>query len=139
MKRVFFYENQSTRKLRKSGKFLLTTRWIDGYVRFKSWHEFDNFNLLREYLLPMLSNLECSGEWAIYLHSVPSNYKLRWNRENLFYYPSNGKLILTHSYMNLPIIDIDYYGNCIELFGQHEDKRNNKIHFERTVVKINWV
>ncbi len=137
MKEVTFIEQVSRRTVDPNGKFLLLPRRIDGYIRF-NYCEFQNFSEVKDKLLGILGTLECEGEWLLNLYQVPNNYKLYWSEETFRHYPNRGKIVLTHSYMNLPIVDIKYYKDSMELFGCVQRSNTERLLFERTVIKFSW-
>lgn len=120
---VHYTEKKFKRIIDKNSTFVLIGNNIDGRVNF-SFCEFENFKKLSDELLGILSNLECCGEWNISLYQVKKPYKI-WKKYEYYKYPSNGKLIFEHSYMNCPIREIIFKDNEIISIGTELDVSEN--------------
>ena len=112
---IDYSERKLKRSINKNSTFILIGNNIDGMVDF-NFREFDNFKKLSDELLNILSNLKCCGEWDISLYQVKKPYSIR-EKYGYYKYPSNGKLILRHSYMDCPIRKIIYNANEIIFIG----------------------
>lgn len=120
---VNYTEKKLKRIIDKNSTFILIGNNIDGRVNF-TFREFINFKELQDELLGILGNLECCGEWNISLYQVKKPYKL-WKKYEYYKYPSNGKLIFEHSYMNCPIREIIFEDNEIIFIGTELDVSEN--------------
>lgn len=120
---VDYTEKKFKRTINKNSTFLLIGNNIDGMVDFK-FREFENFKELSTELLGILSNLKCCGEWDINLYQVKKPYRI-WRKYGYYKYPSNGKLILRHSYMDWPIKEIKFNNKEIIFIGSLLDVTEN--------------
>jgi hypothetical protein len=120
---VYYSERKFKRTINKNSTFILIGNNIDGMVDFR-FREFKNFKELSDQLLGILSNLKCCGEWDINLYQVKAPYNI-WRKYGYYKYPSNGKLIFTHSYMNCPIKEIKFTDNEIIFIGSLLDVTEN--------------
>jgi len=120
---VYYSERKFKRTINKNSTFILIGNDIDGIVDF-SFREFDNFNELSDELFGILSNLKCCGEWDINLYQVKKPYRI-WQKYGYYKYPSNGKLILRHSYMDCPIREIKFNNTEIIIIGSSLDVTEN--------------
>lgn len=120
---VNYSERKFKRILDKNATFILIGNNIDGMVDF-IFREFKDFQELSGEFLGILSNLECFGEWDINLYQVKKPYRIR-KKYGYYKYPSNGKLILTHSYMDCQIKDIKFNDKEIILIGSLLDVSEN--------------
>ena len=120
---VDYSERNFKRTLNKNSTFILIGNNIDGMVDFR-FREFKDFKELSCELLSILSNLKCCGEWDINLYQVKTPYRI-WRKYGYYKYPSNGKLILTHSYMNWPVREIKFNNKEIIFIGSILDVSEN--------------
>jgi len=120
---VSYSEKEFKRILNKNATFIMIGNNIDGVVDF-SFREFKDFQELSSELLGILSNLECCGEWDINLYQVKKPYKIS-KKHGYYKYPSNGKLVLTHNYMDCPIKEIKFNDKEIIFFGSLLDVSEN--------------
>jgi len=120
---VSYSEKEFKRLLNKNATFIMIGNNIDGMVDF-DFREFKDFEELSCELLNILSNLECCGEWDISLYQVKAPYRI-WKKYGYYKYPSNGKLILTHSYMDWPVREIKFKHKEIIFIGSLLDVSEN--------------
>lgn len=120
---VHYTEKKFKRIKDKNSTFILIGNNIDGRVDF-TFREFTDFKELKGELLEILSNLVCCGEWNISLYQVKKPYTI-WKKYEYYKYPSNGKLIFEHSYMNCPIREIIFEDNEIIFIGTELDVSEN--------------
>ena len=120
---VDYSERKFKRTINKNSTFVMIGNNIDGSVDFV-FREFQNFKELSGDLLGILSNLKCCGEWDINLYQVKKPYRI-WQKYGYYRYPSNGKLILRHSYMDCPVKEIKFNDKEIIFIGSLLDVSEN--------------
>jgi len=120
---VDYSERKFRRMINKNSTFVMIGNNIDGSVDF-DFREFQNFKELSTDLLGIFSNLKCCGEWDINLYQVKKPYRI-WQKYGYYRYPSNGKLILRHSYMDCPVKEIKFNDKEIIFIGSLLDVTEN--------------
>lgn len=120
---VNYTEKIYKRKINPNAKFIMIGNNIDGNVDF-DFCEFQNFEQLKLNLLNYLQNLKACGEWRIELYQVTKPYTIK-RRYGYYKYPSRGKLIFTHSYMDCPIKEIIFQNKQIIFIGSFIEVEEN--------------
>lgn len=120
---IYFSEKNYKRRVNKDSKFILIGNNIDGYVDF-NFCEFKNFETVVVELPEILYNLEAFGEWDLNLYQVKDSYQIR-KKYGYYKHPKKGKLIYSHSYMDLPIREIKFENSSILFIGCQLDVEEN--------------
>lgn len=129
------------RTLERDMPFVFIGNEIDGRLFCQDFHEFENFEELKEKLPDILKSIKGEGEWAFDLYQVPDNYRI-WNRWGYYSYPNRGKSVLKHSYMNYSINAVVINQVNIFLAGDHLLFKNSISKPSRLIevrqIDINW-
>lgn len=120
---VNYSEQIYKRRIEPDSTFLLIANPIDGFINV-STEEFKSFEDLSNNLLKIFLGMECSGEWDIKIYQTKKPYKIL-KKYGYYKYPSNGKLIFKHSYMDLPIKNINFKKDLIEIIGSEIEVKEN--------------
>jgi|GEM_PF-3844646 len=120
---VNYSEQIYKRRIDPDSTFLLIANPIDGFINV-GIIEFKSFEDLSNNLLKIFLELECFGEWDIKIYQTKKPYKIL-KKYGYYKYPSNGKLILKHSYMYLPIRNINFKKGLIEIIGSEIEVKEN--------------
>ena len=133
---IYFDEKTFKRKIDQNSKFILIGNNIDGSVNFE-FSEFDCFEQVKEKLPQILFNIKGYGEWNLSLYQVDNEYKIT-KKYGYYKYPKKGKLLFSHTYMNLPIKDIQFKNNEIIFIGCQLDVEENwnteEVFFEKDLM-----
>jgi len=120
---VNYSEQIYKRRIDPNSTFIVIANPIDGFISFDT-EEFNNFESLSKNLLSILLNLECCGEWDLKVYQTKKPYKI-FKKYGYYKYPSNGKLIFKHSYMDLPVKNINFKKDLIEIIGSEIEVKEN--------------
>lgn len=104
----------SHRTISEQGRFVLVPVEIDGSINMKPY-TFVNYKDLQNRLPSLLMTFEARGEWEVLLYHVPNDFKWRWDRNLMCYFPNKGKKVLKYSYMDLPIDSMVIHTDSIHL------------------------
>jgi hypothetical protein len=109
--------------LDKHAKFILIGNNIDGHVNVDCI-EFENYTVLQEQLPKVLTNVQCRGEWRITLYQYTEPYEIQ---TEYGYYKSlkEGAVLLNHDYMDVPMVQMDFFEDRIELICAHVEASEN--------------
>lgn len=130
---VHYSDKTYIRKINYSSRFILIGNNVDGHIDF-DYHEFEDFEDLKENLRNILVNLYGVGEWKIDLYQTTKPFTIR-KKYGYYKYPSKGKLIYSYSYMDCPIKFINFKYDQIVIMGlEHSGIQLNELNGQ--IVKI---
>ena len=111
--KISFSEKSYKRTIQQDLSFLLLGNNIDGYVNVQNVL-FTNYADVILRLPKILYNLECSGEWDLKLYQIKDGCQII-KKYGYYQVPKKGKLIYEHSYMDYPVIDMNFFKSKIEI------------------------
>jgi len=125
-----YSERRYKKRLHRKRPFILIGNNIDGRIWSQMSYHYKNLAELEQNLYSNLSEIKAEGEWRFDLYQVPKDHKIYF-RLGRFKYPDRGTKLLSYSYMNLPILSVQFRKKEISLIGADRDFFN---HYEHDVL-----